>query len=186
MVEALTTTARPLLLLLALLALPSVVFAHRLDEYLQATLVAIEPRGVRLQINLTPGVDAASKVLGKIDRNGDGGISKNESAGYAELLKRDLTIRLDGRELKLKLTAFKFPAPTELRDGLGIIQLEFFAPFSSLAAGAHKLQIENRHLPALSVYLLNAAQLKTRKIQITRQKRTDNQATGEIEFIAQP
>ena len=55
MVEAVTSTAR-LLLLLALLAFPSAVFAHRDDQYLQATLVAIEPSGVRLQINLTPGV----------------------------------------------------------------------------------------------------------------------------------
>ena len=45
MVEAVTTTLRRLPLLFALLAFPSAVFAHRLDEYLQATLVAIEPSG---------------------------------------------------------------------------------------------------------------------------------------------
>ena len=46
--EALTTTLRRLAVLLVLLAVPSVVFAHRLDEYLQAMLVAIDPsRGIR-------------------------------------------------------------------------------------------------------------------------------------------
>jgi hypothetical protein len=189
MVEALTTTLRclPLLLaLLALLAFPSAVFAHRLDEYLQATLVAIEPNGVRLQINLTPGVDVAEQVLAQIDGDRDGAISKKEATAYAELLKRDLTLRVDGRKLKLKLTASQFPAPTELRTGLGIIQMEFSATHGPLATGAHRLTFENRHLMTVSVYLINAAQPKSRTIQITSQKRNDNQGTGEVEFTFHP
>jgi polyphosphate kinase len=184
MVEALTTlaTLRRLLPLLAVLAFPSDGFSHRLDEYLQATLVAIEPDHIRLQINLTPGVDVAQQVLGKIDRDKDSAISKSEAASYAELLRRDLTLRLDGRKLKLKLTASQFPPPVELRTGLGIIQLEFSVKLGPLATGAHKLVLENRHLPSLSVYLLNAAQPKAPTIRITGQKRTDNQHAGEIEF----
>ena len=181
MVEALITALRRLLLLAAL-PCTSDVFAHRLDEYLQATIVAIEPAGVRLQINLTPGVDVAGRVLDRIDRDHDSSISKNEAAAYAESLKRDLTLRVDGRKLKLKLRSFEFPALTELRGGSGIIQLEFFATHEPLAIGAHKLTLENRHLLALSVYLLNAAQPKSGTIQIIRQKRNETQDTGEIEF----
>ena len=62
MVEAVTRTLCRLPLLLALLAFPSGVFAHRDDQYLQATLVAIEPDGVRLRINLTPGVAVAASM----------------------------------------------------------------------------------------------------------------------------
>src|SRR5207302_9883871 len=113
----------PLLLLLGLLAWPSAVFAHRLDEYLQATIVAIEPERVRLQINLTPGVAVAEQVLAVIDRGGGGVISTNESAAYAELLKRDLGVRLDARNVELRLTEFYFPGPAELRTGLGFIQM---------------------------------------------------------------
>src|SRR5438132_10628279 len=110
MVEtAMTATLRCLPLLLALLVFPSAVFAHRLDEYLQATLVVIEPRAVRLQINLTPGVAIAEKVLAPIDRDGNGVISTNEATAYADLLKRDLIVRLDEREVELKLTATSFP-----------------------------------------------------------------------------
>jgi hypothetical protein len=36
------------------------------------------------------------------------------------------------------------------------------------------------------VYLINAGQPKTRAIQITSQKRTDNQQAGEIEFTFHP
>ena len=85
MVEAVTRTLCRLPLLLALLAFPSAVFAHRDDQYLQATLVAIEPSGVRLQINLTPGVAVAEQVLAQIDRDRDGVISKNEAAAYAKV-----------------------------------------------------------------------------------------------------
>jgi hypothetical protein len=186
MVEAVNTTLRRLPLLLASLAFSSAAFAHRVDEYLQATLVVIEPSSLRLQINLTPGVAVADKVLAAIDRDRDGAISTNEAAVYAESLKRDLTLRLDRRDLELKLTASTFPAPAELRTGWGIIQMEFAATPGPLAAGAHRLTLENRHLTSVSVYLINAARPRSGTVQINSQKRNDNQSTGEIEFSFHP
>jgi hypothetical protein len=180
MVEAVTRTLRRLPLLLALLAVPSAVFAHRDDQYLQATLVAIEPSGVRLQINLNPGVAVAEQVIAQIDR--DGAISENEAAAYAESLKRDLTLRIDGQKLELKLTGSEFVPPEELRTGSGIIHIEFSAIFGALAAGSHGLTLENRHLTTISVYLINAVQPRLATIQVTRQKRNENQSVGEIEF----
>ena len=96
MVEAVTRTLCRLPLLLALLALPSNVFAHRDDQYLQATIVAIEPDGVRLQINLTPGVAVAEQVLAEIDRDRDEAISKNEAAAYAKVVEAR-SLAPDGR-----------------------------------------------------------------------------------------
>ena len=186
MVQAVTPRLHCLPLLLALLAVPSAGFAHRLDEYLQATLVAIEPGGFRLQINLTPGVAFADQMLGLIDRNRDSVISTNEAAAYAELLKHDLIVQLDQRNIELKLTASNFADPAELRTGLGIIQVEFSVTPGSLAAGRHKLTVENRHLPAASVYLFNAAQPGSTSVRITGQKRNENQSTGEITFDLQP
>jgi hypothetical protein len=184
MVEAVSATARRLpLLLLALLAFPSAVSAHRLDEYLQATLVVIEPGEVRLQINLTPGVEVAAQVLTRIDRNRDGVISPKEAAAYAEMLKRDLTVRVDERKADLKLTASRFCEPAEVRTGSGIIQLEFSAIAGPFASGPHKLTLENRHLPTASVYLFNAAKPKSGSIRITAQKRNETQSAGEIEFM---
>jgi hypothetical protein len=181
-VEALITRRRCLPLLLALLSLPSDAFAHRDDEYLQATLVVIEPREVRLQINLTPGIAVAEQVIALVDRNRDGAISTKEAAAYTELLKRDLTVRLDGRNSELKLTASEFVPPDELRTGSGIIQIEFSASFGPLAAGSHSLMLENRHLTKMSVYLINASQPRFAAVQITKQKRNRNQSAGEIEF----
>jgi hypothetical protein len=174
------------LLSLLLFALPATVFAHRLDEYLQATLVVIDPDRIRLQINLTPGVAIAEQVLALIDRDRDGVISTNEIAAYSDLFKRDLIVRLDQRNLELKLTASYFAGPAELRTGWGFIQIEFSAAPGSLTAGAHKLTIENRHLPGASVYLVNAAQPASASVQITKQIRNQNQSTGEIQFTFQP
>lgn len=186
MVEAVTRALSRLALLLALLALPSAVFAHRDDQYLQATLVAIEPSGVRLQIHLTPGVAVAETVLAEIDRDRDGAISENEAAAYAESLKRALTLRLNGRRLELKITVSEFVEPAELRTGGGIIKIEFFATPGPLAAGPHRLTLENRHLTKMSVYLINAAQPRSAAVRITLQKRNENQSTGEIEFTYHP
>lgn len=186
MVQAVTMTLRRLPFLLALLALPSAVFAHRLDEYLQATLVAIDPGGFRVLINLTPGVAVAERVLALIDRDRDGVISTKEAAAYADLLIRELELRLDRRNLELKLTASNFPDPTELLTGSGIIQLEFSVTTGVLAAGRHELTLENRHLPAASVYLFNATRPAAASVKIAGQKRNENQSRGEIAFDFHP
>jgi hypothetical protein len=174
--------------LLAWLATPA--FAHRLDEYLQATLVSIEPGRVRLQMNLTPGVDIAEKVLARIDGDRDGVISAKEATAYAKSLQRDLIVKMDERSLKLKLIASSFSAPAELRSGWGMIQMEFSAAPGSLSTGEHRLTILNHHLPGISVYLFNAAQpefftaasSKSNAIEITSQRRNQTQSACEIEF----
>src|SRR4051794_17077529 len=84
---------RSALMLLTTLVLPASALAHRLDEYLQATLVVIGPDCVRLQINLTPGVAVAEQVLALIDVNKDGLISTNEATAYCESLRRNLILR---------------------------------------------------------------------------------------------
>jgi hypothetical protein len=174
------------LLFFVLFAVPSMVFAHRLDEYLQATLVVIEPDRIRLQLNLTPGVAVAENVLALIDRDHDGLISTNEAASYSQLLKSDIIVRLDEREMKLKGIASYFPGLAELRTGWGFIQIEYSATAGALANGPHKLTIENRHLPKFSVYLVNAAQPASGSIHITKQTRNENQSTAEIQFTFEP
>ena len=167
--------------LLALVALPSTALAHRLDEYLQATVVRIEPETVGLSIHLTPGIEAADDVLARIDWNRDGLIAESEGATYAELLRRDLELRLDRGTVRLELVAATFPSTAALRAGTGIIQLEF-AVALQLAAGTHALAFENRHFAGVGVYLFNAALPRSPSIEITRQRRNDDQSAGAIEF----
>src|SRR5579862_2598883 len=82
--ERLKCSACRLCMLLGVIAFSSTALAHRLDEYLQATLVTIDPVEIRFQINLTPGVEVADEVLDQVDRDHDGVISTNEASAYCE------------------------------------------------------------------------------------------------------
>ena len=148
-------------------------------------LVVIEPTGITLMINLTPGVEVADEVLKRIDFNRDGQISDGETATYSELLRRDLTLRLGADNMELETVAAVLPTPAELRTGEGIIQVAFAAAMS-LVAGRHVLVLENRHHARIGAYLLNAALPKSRSIEIVRQTRNENQSVGEIEFRFEP
>ena len=172
--------------LIAVVSLPAGVAAHQLDECLQTTIVAIEPGEIRLKINLTPGIAVAEKLIGLIDGNHDGVISTNESTAYAELVKRELAVRLDGKVVALRLAALTFPEPAELRGGVGIIQLEYSVAPGALAAGTHRFTLENRHQPVASVYLFNAGQPQSTSILIKAQTRNENQSTGKIAFDFRP
>jgi hypothetical protein len=183
MVEAVTTPLPRLpFITFVIFALRSIACGHVLDEYLQSTLVVIEPGDIRLKINLTPGIEIAEKVLNRIDRNGDGAVADNEIAAYAEMVREDLTVRLDGRETQLKLAASSIPEPEELRSGHGIIQMEFLITPAFFVAGNHRLTIENRHFDSLGVYLVNAARPHSASIRIAKQTRNVNQSRSEIEF----
>lgn len=186
MVEPVSRSRRKIQVLLAMLALPTGLLAHQLDEYAQSTLVAVESGRIWVELNLTPGVAVADQLLGQIDANRDDVVSTNAAATYAQRVKHDLGLRLDGRSRELSLVALNFPTPAELRTGWGIIQMEFSATPGEFSAGTHRLAFENRHRPVASVYLFNAAHPSSDAIRITGQKRNDTQSAGEIAFEVHP
>jgi hypothetical protein len=173
-------------LLLACALAPARASAHVLDEYLQATLVEIAPDAIHLQINLTPGVEVAQPIVTSMDLDQDGTISASEAAHHAEIFKHDLEAWLDDRKVDLTLVSSRFATPAELRSGWGRVELEFSVAIGALTAGEHKLVLENRHLPKVSVYLFNAEWPSSSEIKITRQNRNDNQSRGEIAFSYHP
>jgi hypothetical protein len=80
------------------------------------------------------------------------------------------------------VAAVSFPEVDELRTGRGTIRIEFAVISTPLVVGAHTLAVENRHLSRASVYLFNAALPKSDSVKIGRQKRSNDQHLGEIEF----
>src|SRR5579862_780337 len=108
-----------------LLSLAGIASAHRLDEYLQATLISVEKDRIEVSLRLVPGVAVASAVLAKIDANGDGVISPGEQQAYAQRVLGDLALSIDGRRLTPKLASVNFPAVEQMREGLGEIRIEF-------------------------------------------------------------
>src|SRR5262245_35121166 len=120
-----------------LLLLATDTFAHRLDEYLQATRVAVTTNGIDLSFSLTPGVAVAEQVLADIDKNRDGQISEEERSGYVQQLLRDVQLTLDKEALSLRAGEATFPPLFELRSGVGVIQIKATAPVGQLATGTH-------------------------------------------------
>src|SRR4051812_18170698 len=114
--------------LICLCFLPVTASAHVLDEYLQAAQLTLMPDGVRVELRLTPGVDVANRVFALIDANRDGHISLLEEQEYARRVLDDLTLALDEQRLSLALTATQFPARSEMKEGVGVIRLDFAAP----------------------------------------------------------
>src|SRR5262249_2430464 len=89
--------AAPGVLALAIgLTLSARVEAHRLDEYLQATLVTVGEDRVDLQIDLTPGVSVARQVLEWIDTDRNGEISTSEADRYASDVVGSIVLKVDG------------------------------------------------------------------------------------------
>jgi len=137
-----------------LLLAPVPGFPHRLDEYLQATMLSIGKDRLEGQITLTSGVAVFPLLASDIDTDRDGTLSESEQRAYAERVLRDLWFTIDGRPLAPRLISMRFPAIAEMRDGVGGIQIEFQA---DLPAGGPKrrLVFENRHQSRIGAYLVN-------------------------------
>jgi len=173
---------KPGLLGCLLLVLATDAFAHRLDEYLQATRVSVATNRIDLSIDLTPGMALANQVLAAIDKDRDGRVAENEAAAYAESVLKDIRLGLDEKVLALRLVDTSFPSLDEVKGGLGVIRVKATSPVELLAAGKHTLTLTNTHLPAISVYLVNALVPKDHAIKITNQTRDELQKNCRLEF----
>lgn len=160
-------------------------FAHRLDEYLQATRLAVFTNRIELNFDLTPGVAVAGKVLEEIDRNRDGQISKGESDAYAQQFLKDLSVSLDGKPVALSMSSIVVPTVAELRTGIGAIRIRATSTATSLSTGSHILNLTNRHLPTISVYLVNALRSNNSAVDIGKQTRDELQKHYQLGFRVQ-
>jgi HupE / UreJ protein len=164
-----------------LLAFTTRADAHQLDEYVQASKLSIARDVVRVELRLTPGVKVLPRVLAAIDTNGDGTISTDEQRAYADRVRGDLTLRIDGTRLPLRLVSLGYPGKDEMKEGLGEIRMDFEAALP--AGGAERrLDFENHHLRDVAVYLANALVPQDTSIRITAQRRSYEQSSFTVEF----
>jgi hypothetical protein len=154
-----------------LLAQPTLASAHILDEYEQATRIALAKNHVTLKLRLTAGVEIASQVFALIDTDKDGQVSPAEGRAYGKRWLRTATLQVDGRALTLTLVLAVVPPLSEMKSGEAPIYLEFTAKVAAGTPGAHWLTYENQHQPEISTYLVNALRPADRAIAITGQHR---------------
>jgi hypothetical protein len=172
-------------IVLALSAVPALVapvFAHTLDEYVQATLVSVERNQILASVRLKPGVEVFPELFRVIDADSDGQFSKEEEAKYLRRVIADLAFTVDGTRLEPRMLWGRFPPTADMKEGRGEILIELAAPVS-LRSGAHKLVIENRHQPRISAYLANSLVPRDPTIRIVAQNRSDNQSIYELQYL---
>ncbi len=168
------------LIAVALLGFVSVpAWAHRLDEYLQATIFSIEPGRVQATMRLVPGVAVAPSVIATIDSNHDGVLSREEQDCYAEAVLADLGMEEDGRRLPLRLISATFPDFELMKGGTGEIKLTFSAELLG-AGGEHQLRFVNHHRSDLSVYLVNSLVPREKGLQLGAQSRSRDQSIYQV------
>src|SRR5947207_281933 len=165
-----------------LLSIGTPATAHRLDEYLQGTLISVEQNGVHAQIRLTPGVAVFPIVLAIIDTNADGVISGSEQRVYAERVLRDLSVTVDGDRLRPSLVSMKFPATDEMKEGRGEIQLEFSADLPRNGPN-RRLIFENHHQSRISAYLVNCLAPLDPDIRLLAQNRNESQSHYQLDYV---
>ena len=171
-----------LVIFIAILLLALPLSAHRLDEYLQAIIVSVEQARVNASMRLIPGVAVSSAVITAIDSNRDGVFSPAEQQTYARQVLSDLSLSVDGHSLQPQLRTVSFPAPADMKEGLGEIHIEFDAV---LPAGGPRrsLVIENHHQPPMSVYLMNSLVPQDPDIRIGAQSRNQNQSYFRLDYV---
>jgi hypothetical protein len=156
--------------------------AHRLDEYLQATMISVEKDRVQAALRLTPGVAVSSFVLRGIDTNDDGVISPAERRAYAERVLRDVSFSMNGHNLGTRLISVEFPDTEDLRNGLGEIHIEFSV---DLPRGGpnRRLIFANHHQSRIAAYLVNSLVPRDRDIRIVAQNRNEQQSFYQLDYV---
>ena len=165
-----------------LLSVGTPAFAHRLDEYLQATTISLEKDRVQAQIRLTPGVAVFPIVFASIDSDADGIISEAEQHAYAERVLRDLSLTIDGDRVQLRLVSSRASKVQEMMDGRGEIQLDVDA---NVPHGGHdrRLVFENHHESRIAAYLVNCLVPSDPDIRVTAQDRNYDQSFYQLDYV---
>jgi hypothetical protein len=172
-------------LVAALAAHPMPAAAHRLDEYLQATRIAIDDDRIVLEIDLTPGASIASRVFVLIDADRDGRIDDAEADMYAHRVLEAISLTIDGRRLSVRPTNREVPTFDDMALGTGSIRLRAVAN-ASFGSGTHRLAYRNSHAPDASAYLVNALVPTDSRVQLGAPRRDALQRELTLDFAVAP
>jgi hypothetical protein len=182
-------TRRPSLerfvVLLVMLACARPASAHRLDEYLQATRLAIGVDRVEIELDLTAGAQIAGPIFDALDLNRDGDIDRNEAEAYARQVLESIALDVDGRRATVNLSGSDSPTYDDMMVGRGIMRVRATAAISA-GTGNHRIVYANSHRPEMSVYLVNALTPTDRRIEIAAQQRDMLQRSLTLDYTVAP
>jgi len=166
-----------------LVAASSAIAAHRLDEYLQAARIALDPDRAWIELDLTAGISVADRVLADIDRDRTGTISADEGQAYAASVSRAIAVAVDDTPLAVELIDARFPAVEDLRKGESAIRIQLSAAMPPLKTGAHHLRYRNTFRPDIGAYLANALVPASDRVSISGQRRDVDQRELTVDYV---
>jgi hypothetical protein len=171
------------LTLLLVLMSGSWTSAHRLDEYLQAARLAIDPDRVELALDLTAGIAVAEMVLSEIDLDENGSISVAEARAYSDRVLSATALDVDGIPLRVELVESTFPGFDSVRQGEGTTRIRAVASMPRLSDGLHHLRYRNAYRSDIGVYLANALVPASDRVIVAAQHRDINQRDLVIDYM---
>jgi hypothetical protein len=137
-------------LLAALLALlPRSVEAHPLDELAQSAYLTIAPGEVRLELDLTPGIEVAGPLLHAMDGDGNRMVTGAEARIYAGDVLARSSLSLDHVATSLVAGDAEVPPYRRIEPGGTTISIHGTAQRLD-SVGAHVLTYRNDHQPGAS------------------------------------
>jgi hypothetical protein len=163
------------------LALHAPAFAHEVDEYVQAALIALEKDHLEIQLRLVPGADVFSQVFAAIDTNADGAVSPAEEQAYARSVLHDLALSMNGQQVRAEIVATQFPSVALMKEGIGEIHVALRVRVAKPAV-RQKFVLENRHQRAISAYLVNCLEPHDHSLRVVSQRRNADQSRYELVY----
>ncbi|MBS1102845.1 hypothetical protein JK202_07400 [Gluconobacter sp. Dm-62] len=156
--------------------------AHRLDEYLQVTMIdlARDHIALHLHLRLVPGVEVAAGVIRQMDTNHDGVLSRAEQETYVYRVTQNLSLSLNGQPLVLTLSAATFSSLTAIREGTGVLDLEFTSS-ASLRNSSNHLAYSNRG--TATAWLVNCLLPRDPSLRVVHQRRSRNQSDYQLDVM---
>lgn len=175
----------PLLALLALLfavLAPAATLAHPLDEFPQATYLTVAATRIEVELDLTPGVLVALRILPAIDTDGDQVVADAEGRAYVASVLREVALRVDGQPLALVVDRIELPPYLNFQAGYGTIRVFATAEVADGTTGTRRLYYTSNYAPAGAVHQVNAFVAEGAAIALGPQNRDDAQQRLALDY----
>jgi hypothetical protein len=141
---------------IAMLAPSRAALAHPLDIYLQASYITVGPTQIVVELDLSPGVLVAPKILPQIDTDGDQQISDADGRAYVDTVLGNVVLDVDGQPQALTVTSIDMPTYLNIQAGYGTLRVFTKAGLAAGMTGSHRISFTNNYTPTGSAYQVNA------------------------------
>ena len=174
-----------MLLTLVLPARPA--SAHPLDVYLQASYLTVAASTVQVEIDLSPGVLVAPRVLAALDSDGDAQVSDREARSYVAQVVQAAEVRVDDQVLPFALSDVDVPPYLTIQAGYGTLKVFATAPATAAAiAGQHRLFFRNGFTDDKAAYQVNAFVAQGAPVVLEAQQRDPAQQQATVTYRVDP